>query len=136
MDDDRILRKLAVRSIGKLAPEWTVREAASGEHALQLTDSESFDVIFADQWMTSVDHSLTGVETVRSFRAKGVTSVICGLSANNLESSFLKSGADAFMLKPFPCKPDELHALFYKILNTENKWSVERSLRLVVSEGT
>jgi CheY-like chemotaxis protein len=51
MDDDRILRKLAVRSIGKLAPEWTVREAASGEHALQLTDSESFDVIFADQWI-------------------------------------------------------------------------------------
>jgi signal transduction histidine kinase/CheY-like chemotaxis protein len=108
VDDDRILRRLASRAIKKIRPEWNVREAASGEMALQLAETESFDLIFMDQYMTSAEQALKGTETVRALRAKGVNCIICGLSANDLESAFISAGADSFVMKPFPCREDEL----------------------------
>jgi len=112
VDDDRIIRKLASRAMAKALPGWLIREAASGETALSLTEAQDFDIIFMDQYMASVDQALKGTETVRAMRAKGVKSVICGLSANNIEEQFLEAGADAFLLKPFPCKVEEaLHAV-------------------------
>lgn len=120
VDDDRVLRRLAARAIGKVAPGWNVREAASGETAIHLLEETSEDdypdMIFVDQFMTSVEHSLLGTETVRSLRAKGVQSIMCGLSANDLGDVFQKAGADAFVLKPFPCKESELVPLLAKLL--------------------
>ena len=52
--------------------------------------------------MTSTEKTLLGTETIRELRLRGVTSRICGLSANNLEKAFLRDGADAFLLKPLP----------------------------------
>jgi signal transduction histidine kinase/CheY-like chemotaxis protein len=108
VDDDRILRKLASRSIKKIRPHWNIREAASGEIALQLVETESFDLIFMDQYMTSAEQGLKGTETIRALRAKGMNCIICGLSANDLGDAFLSAGADSFLMKPFPCKDDEL----------------------------
>lgn len=50
--------------------------------------------------MASVDKQLLGTETIRELRSKGVTSIMCGLSANDLEKPFLDAGADSFMMKP------------------------------------
>ena len=52
---------------------------------------------------------MLGTETVRALRAQGVTSTICGLSANNMEEGFLEAGANSFLQKPFPCEKDSLH---------------------------
>jgi CheY-like chemotaxis protein len=103
VDDDFILRKLFARSIKGAAPGWTVREAASGETALRLVDSEHFDLIFMDQYMASTQKQRLGTETVAALREKGVSSRICGLSANDTETEFMEAGADAFLLKPLPC---------------------------------
>ena len=116
VDDDRILRKLGLRTLTKVTPTWTVREAANGETALQLIDKEHFDIIFMDQYMTSVEQALKGTETVRALRSRGIESVICGLSANNLEETFLAAGADGFILKPFPCKESELRRELTRLL--------------------
>lgn len=124
VDDDRILRKLGVRSLRKVTPCWKVREAANGETALQLAETETFDLIFMDQYMTSAEQALKGTETVRALRAMGVNSVICGLSANNLEDTFVTAGADGFILKPFPCKEEALSKELSRLLSlrqtTEN----------------
>jgi signal transduction histidine kinase len=103
VDDDLILRKLFSRSLKKCSPGWKIQEAANGESALKMVDLESFDLIFMDQYMASVEKQLLGTETVRAMRSKGITSRICGLSANDVEKSFLEAGADSFMFKPFPC---------------------------------
>jgi len=121
VDDDLVVRKLFVRALRRTCPSWTIREAASGETALQIvfgtsspsqndwTEQQHFDLIFMDQYMASVDKQLLGTETISTLRARGVTnSVICGLSANDLGDSFHKAGADFFKLKPLPCNPDEL----------------------------
>ena len=75
---------------------------------MHLVDTNEYDLIFIDQYMPGIERPLLGTETVRQLRIKGVTSKICGLSANDIEAEFLEAGANAFMLKPFPCNKDAL----------------------------
>lgn len=117
VDDDRILRKQGSRAFQRFLPDWTVREAASGEAALKIVHNEAFHVIFMDQYMTSVEHSLLGTETTRKMRILGVDSIICGLSANSLEQAFQSAGADHFILKPFPCQQNTLFATLRLLLS-------------------
>ena len=67
--------------------------------------------------MAAHTKQLLGTETVRAMRLKGVESVICGLSANDKEEEFRDSGANAFMLKPFPCQKDTLKRELLQILH-------------------
>jgi hypothetical protein len=53
--------------------------------------------------MSLFEKQLLGTETVRKLRAKGFKNKICGLSANDVEQSFISAGADCFLLKPIPC---------------------------------
>jgi CheY-like chemotaxis protein len=108
VDDDTVLRRMFSRTIKRVAPTWKITEASNGETSLRLTESETFDLIFMDEYMASVEKQLLGSETVRLLRARGVTSLICGLSANDKEQQFLDAGANAFMLKPFPCQNEAL----------------------------
>ena len=124
VDDDLMLRKLFARAVQKAMPEWDVQEAANGETALRLVDKQSYDLIFLDQYMASAEKQLLGTETVRALRAKGVESKICGLSANDIEKSFLESGADAFIMKPLPCRQEPLSRELLRILygGVEESW--------------
>jgi signal transduction histidine kinase/CheY-like chemotaxis protein len=118
-DDDMILRKLFARTIRRIQPKWKVQEAANGETVLMMVDQpdNKYDVIFIDQYMTSVDKQLLGTETVRMLRSKGVTTLICGLSANDMEAPFIAAGANTFMIKPFPCKPEPFTQELLRVLN-------------------
>jgi CheY-like chemotaxis protein len=120
VDDDNVLRKLFVRSVRRICPNWTIKEANSGERALEICNEEgnaSFHIIFLDQYMSSVDRSLLGTDTARSMRKQGVSSIICGLSANDMQEAFRSAGADFFMLKPFPCEPNLLRESLAGILS-------------------
>ena len=120
VDDDIILRKLFARAIKRCAPNWSVQEVASGESAVRMIDQEqSFDVIFMDQYMAGVGRKqLLGTETVRLLRSKGVSSFVCGLSANQLEASFIEAGANAFIMKPLPADPKQLGTILSEILSS------------------
>ena len=50
VDDDMILRKLFKRTIQTVAPNWEIREAASGESAVKMAvqDGMAFDLIFIE----------------------------------------------------------------------------------------
>eukprot|EP00536_Pseudo-nitzschia_multiseries_P005710 jgi/Psemu1/303548/fgenesh1_kg.111_\ len=137
VDDDMILRKLFSRTLKKANPTWMLKEASSGEIAIELICSQQddghghglgdgqqcgFDLIFMDQYMASVQKQLLGTETVRAIRAKGFYKpIICGLSANDVEDAFYHAGSDAFMFKPFPCKLDELKTELLRIINTRRR---------------
>jgi CheY-like chemotaxis protein len=124
VDDDLILRKLFSRSVAKAAPTWKVQDAANGETALRLVDEEAYDLIFMDQYMTSTEKQLLGTDTIRALRAKGFKNRICGLSANDLEQSFINAGADCFVLKPIPCERSLLEGVLDKIVRSDRR-SVE-----------
>jgi signal transduction histidine kinase/CheY-like chemotaxis protein len=119
VDDDRILRKLFSRSVAKAAPTWKIQEAANGETALRLVDSEPYDLIFMDQYMASTEKQMLGTDTIRALRAKGFSNRICGLSANDLEQSFISAGADCFILKPIPCDKNTLKGVLDGIVHSD-----------------
>jgi len=152
VDDDMVLRKLFSRTLRKVNPTWSCMEASSGESAIDLisqraADSQEksededefnrrnedgdcgFDLIFMDQYMASVQKQLLGTETVRAIRAKGFrTPIICGLSANDVGVAFDHAGSDAFLIKPFPCKKDELKKELLKVVNSRvNKRNRKRN---------
>ena len=79
--------------------------------------------------MASVQKQLLGTETVRAIRAKGFrTPIICSLSANDVEDAFYHAGSDAFLIKPFPCKKDELEKELLKVVNSRvNKRNRKRN---------
>jgi CheY-like chemotaxis protein len=123
VDDDAILRKLFTRTVLTVAPDWDIREASNGETALRLVDAHSFDLIFMDMYMASVQKQLLGTEAVQALRAKGVSCRICGLSANDKGKEFLEAGADAFTYKPFPCAPRPLTSELCRILYADSNAS-------------
>jgi len=125
VDDDNVLRRLFVRSVRKVAPSWNISEAASGEAALDLVSATKrpknyFDIVFMDQYMASTDRQLLGTEAVRELRLRGVESIICGLSANDMEIDFLQAGANAFLLKPLPCNQEALERKLIRIVSQKN----------------
>ena len=130
VDDDAILRKLFSRSLRTVAPGWTIREAANGETALKLTDTEHFDLIFMDMYMASVEKQLLGTETVVALRQKGIKCRICGLSANDKEIEFLDAGADCFAMKPFPCKKEPLTLELCRVLYDEDRKNSRADARI------
>jgi signal transduction histidine kinase/CheY-like chemotaxis protein len=137
VDDDTVLRKMFVRALRRAAPNWKVDEAASGETSLQLVKSQTFDLIFMDQYMASIDKQLLGTECVRALRASGVTSTICGLSANDKAQEFLDAGADTFMSKPFPCGIEGMRAAILRVLEEgEKRLSKPTTMQVAVSHDS
>lgn len=123
VDDDMMLRKMFSRVLKLAAPSWEFQEASNGETALKVVDGEDFDIIFIDQYMAAVEKQLLGTDVVQAMRAKGVKSIICGLSANDLEENFVNAGANAFMSKPFPCQKGALHCALHKMCFPEGEQS-------------
>ena len=117
VDDDFILRKLFKRTLKRAAPNWIIEEASNGETAITLTEEKPYDLIFLDQYMASTEKQLLGSETVRALRRNGVSSTVCGLSANDLKDHFIECGADAFMMKPFPCDTEKLQRELKRVLH-------------------
>jgi hypothetical protein len=60
-----------------------------------------------------------GTETAHALGRKGFEGVICGLSANDNVCSFIKAGANAFMINPFPCKGQPLTYELGRILSSK-----------------
>lgn len=116
VDDDPILRKLFTRTVRTVAPGWKIREASNGETALRIVEEDTFDLIFIDMYMASVERQLLGTEAVRELRKRGVQCRICGLSANDKESEFLDAGANVFTFKPFPCEARALTQELTRVL--------------------
>ena len=127
VDDDMILRKMFSRSLKRVAPHCTVDEASNGETAIQMIEKTDYDVVYIDMYMASIEKQMLGTETVRAMRALGCNSVLCGLSANDVEDEFLGAGADAFMFKPFPCEKEALKAELLRTLNSRNNNQTSRT---------
>ncbi|CAB9497110.1 respiration control sensor protein ArcB [Seminavis robusta] len=127
VDDDNVLRKLFARSVKRVAPGWTMREASNGESALQLLDQGlKFDLIFVDQYMASIEKQLLGTETVLEMRAQGENCRLFGLSANDLEAEFIAAGADGFIIKPFPTENQALKQELLKAVYGKRAYYAKR----------
>ncbi|CAJ1939145.1 unnamed protein product [Cylindrotheca closterium] len=110
IDDDKISRKLLSKALKKIAPDWRINEVESGEEALPLASSsdKKFDLIFVDEYLGNKPGALLGSDVVTKLREQGFGRLICGMSGSDAHASFKDAGADSFVFKPLPFRPDAL----------------------------
>jgi hypothetical protein len=97
---------------------WFITGTVSCIAVTAVLESEPYDLKFMDQYMTSTERQLLRTDTVRALRASGFKNTICGLSANDVEQSFIRAGADCFVLKPIPCGTSALEVALGGILSS------------------
>lgn len=107
VDDSKAQRKVLAMSLSRWG--YDVAEAASGEEALLLCRSESFDFVLSD-WMMP---GMSGLEFCKEFRAilresYGYFILLTSKSEKAEIADGLHGGADDFLTKPV--SPDELRA--------------------------
>ncbi|NWO11449.1 response regulator [Chromohalobacter salexigens] len=99
-----------------------VETAMNGEEALALAERQSFDLVFMDIYMPTLD----GMETSRRWRrlerrlARRHASVLVALTANVTQSSreaFLQAGMDDCLAKPY--RPGDLVAMVRRWVGNE-----------------
>ena len=100
VDDSRAQRRLLVRALQKWG--YDAVEAASGETALAMARTASFDIVISD-WMMP---GMSGVEFCRAFRAlsdgrPAYFILLTAQSESEVLAEGLESGADDFLSKPF-----------------------------------
>lgn len=98
VDDDPVVRKVLRRVL--VSNGFCPSEAASGEEALALTQSERFDLIILDVIMGEMD----GFEAVQKLRGRGNQTPIIILSGRTEDYNTLYGldiGADDYVTKPF-----------------------------------
>ncbi len=100
-EDDRELRRLFAHVLIKEG--YTVKEVSNGKEALDVMDSDYFDLIISDIMMPVMD----GYEFVRSLRSAGNNTPLMMITAkdefDDMRLGFL-SGSDDYMIKPVNVK--------------------------------
>lgn len=107
VDDSKAQRRMLSMQLARWG--YRVTEAASGEEALQLCETQTFDIILSDWMMTG----MSGVDLCRAFRALpragyGYFILLTSKSEKTDIADGLEQGADDFLTKPV--SPDELRA--------------------------
>lgn len=104
VDDVYVNRVLLGAMMGKISPQIEIVEAENGLQALQLMESESYDLVLMDVHLPGID----GMEATRRFRNWELTAnrqrvPVVALTANVLagvEEQCLLAGMDGFLTKP------------------------------------
>jgi PAS domain S-box-containing protein len=97
VDDSPANRTLMERILGAFG--CTVVSAASGEEALRIVDSSTWDLVFMDIQLPGIN----GIEAMRKLREKGVRGPYVALTAFAMKGDperFLAEGFDGFIAKP------------------------------------
>lgn len=111
VDDDRFFRKVITKLLDKHG--YDITSAGSGEEALEILESQAFDLMVSDINMTPMD----GMELLeRSREAYGGMGVIMLTGHDEIEVAVeaMKKGAFDFLVKPF--QMDELFATVQRSL--------------------
>ncbi|NWF36314.1 response regulator [Mariprofundus sp. KV] len=127
VDDEEIIRNILEKLIRALGFEAIT--AASSSDALAMIDQQRPDLILLDI-MIPGSNSMEIIETVREDQALNKTAIvmISGTDDLNAIASFIKAGADDFLLKPF-------NATLFKarIVNVLEQISIQQEKRGLLS---
>jgi len=125
VDDDEMILNGIRRNLQKTAGEWELFYATHGEEALQLTVSNSFDLIVTDARMPK----MTGGELIIALKKHHLTKdipvmMLTGFADETIKQQALENGVIDFLYKPI--LPEELvlrikNILQFKKLNDDLK---------------
>ena len=108
VDDYSPTRNLIIEALGQ-NPQYQTKEAETGEEALRILDSHSFDLIISDIMMPG----MSGMELLHAVRQRDPAVAVIMITGNpttDLTVSAIKKGAVDFLTKPF-----DIDDLLYKV---------------------
>jgi putative two-component system response regulator len=119
VDDEPFILSSIRRSIHATTSEWDLSFAESGERALELFSTESFDLLVTDAKMPG----MTGTDLLRILQEKGYTAeiptiMLTGYSEDDLRKKALDHGVIEFLNKPI--MPEELVQRLRNVLNLKS----------------
>lgn len=118
IDDSATLRELIYWCLGGPSSPFDITSLESADHALEVLQTETVDLILTDQYMPGTS-GVRFIETVRRDPRHARTPVVMITSDDDqaLERAALDAGADAVLLKPFT--PESLMALVRSLLDSD-----------------
>lgn len=99
VEDNEVNLKVAEKMLARIYPDFQISAVTSGEGALQIVESEDFDLILLDCQMPGMD----GFETSKKLREQGYRGAIIACTANTtdqVEERCLACGMNDYMAKP------------------------------------
>jgi len=112
VEDNEMNRFIARQSLKQVG--CVITEAGNGQHAIDILQNESFDLVLMDIQMPVMD----GLEATKLLRTKmKVTTPIIALTANAFKHDidlYLSEGMNDYLIKPY--KEEELYAKIEQIL--------------------
>lgn len=122
VDDEQLILKSLGNYLEKNA--FNVIQATSGETALALFRSSSFDLVITDLAMDGIS-GLEVLQEVKQNNSEVGVFILTGQSKTELVIDALRAGANDFFLKP--CDPDEL---LFKMNNFFEKQDVLKKIKI------
>lgn len=121
VDDDPAVRELSVTTLRSAG--FQVAESSSGEHALDLTSRQHFDVVVLDKAMPG----MTGDEVAKRLRNQQTSTpmaiiMLSGLDSDKDQWEGWCAGVDVYVTKPFD--GDELIAHVHRLLRMRTSRAV------------
>ncbi len=99
VDDSGVMRKIILRALYAVSVTDVV-EASDGVQALDLFNSDSFDLVLSDWNMPN----MSGLELLKEIRATGSTVPVIMITTESEQGRVLeaiKAGASNYLVKPF-----------------------------------
>lgn len=98
VDDEELIRRTIAKILKKA--DFEVVLAESGQHAIEIARSESFDMVISDVRMPGID----GIETIRRIKELQPeihSIIITGYASEDTPVAALKLGVNDYIFKPF-----------------------------------
>ena len=98
VDDSRLARMVVGNALGRLRPDWAVRQAGNADEALDVLGAERIDIAFIDFNMPGTD----GLALAAELRNRWPNMPVAVISANVQDDIIARARAldAAFMAKP------------------------------------
>ncbi len=132
VDDEDELREILSEYVADLPADFEIDTATDGEIALELCNTNYYDLIICDIKMPN----LNGIQFLKELRKKRVTSAFVIITAYGDRDSILdalRSGAYDFIFKPFSY--DQVAASLSGLLDfLQHKASVEGQIRFILKD--
>ena len=100
VDDEQRIRRMIIRYLEE--EKYTVYEAADGEAALKIIESETIDLVILDLMMPGLDGE-GFIRAARRFSDVYII-VLTAITSEDSQVNLYAKGADDYVEKPFSCK--------------------------------
>lgn len=127
VDDEPNVLQALQRMLRPMRHEWTMTFASSGAQALELIETQAYDVVVSDMRMPGMD----GVQLLNEVMRRSPQTIRLGLSGQSYDETMLRLTGPTHQFLSKPCEPKLLRDTVERALSLRRLLHDERLVTLV-----